>query len=36
MYKTAEGKGQNVFGLGERVMDAPYAAAVVITAHVLL
>ena len=33
MYKTAEGKGQNKFGLGERAMPRDYAQAVIQETH---
>lgn len=33
MYKTAEGKGENKFGLGERAMDAKYAIDVIEHTH---
>ena len=33
MYKTAEGKPENKFGLGEKAMDAAYARSVVDQTH---
>ena len=33
MYKTAEGKGENKFGLNEQAMDAAYALTVANEAH---